>query len=149
MTGAAALALPSAMHGDDHAADRPEQRIFEAGEIPDPFAAAVAPARPGRDQQEHRGERGDVAGVDGEHQADRADHFNGHAGVDPHLRRIEPPDFVDFDGARDVLRLQDEMRNEKQPADDAQDVEFVGQVEALIKVGHSRSPPPLPCLQAL
>jgi hypothetical protein len=28
------------------------------------------------------------------------------------------------------------MRNEKQPADDAQDVEFVGQVEALSKVAH-------------
>jgi len=136
------------MHGDDHAADRPEQRIFDAAEIPNPFAAAVAPARPGGDQQEHRGERRDVAGVDGEHQADRADRLDGHAGIDPRLRRIKPPDAIDLNGPGDVLRLQDEMRNEKQPAEDAQDVEFVGQVEALIKAGHSGSPQ-VPWLQAL
>src|SRR5262245_45165180 len=87
----------SAVHGDDDAADRPEQRIFDAGEIPDPFAAAVAPARPGGDQQEYRGQRRDISGVDGERQPDRADHLDGHAGIDPRLRRMEPPSLVDLD----------------------------------------------------
>lgn len=58
---------------DDDATGRREQRIFEAAGVPQPLAIAHAPDRPGRDKQEHGDGGRDIADVDGERQADRAD----------------------------------------------------------------------------
>lgn len=119
------------MHGDDDAADRPEKWIFAAADIPQPFAVADAPGRPGGDEHKHRDQRRDIAGVDREHEADRAEELDDDAGMHPGLGRIEPPLAIDFVSERQVAGLRHHMRHQEQPADDAQDVEAVGQVEGL------------------
>ncbi len=87
---------------------------------------AVAPHRPGGDEQKHRLQQRDIACIDREHHADRANDLDRHAGKDPGLYRIEPEVVVDLVGEFEITRFGIEMRQQEQAANEAKDVELVG-----------------------
>src|SRR5262249_6863804 len=113
------------LHRHHDAADRPEERVLAAADVPQPLALAVAPCRPRRDEQEDGGEDGGIGRVDAENEQWRANHSRGQAADKPRLGRLQPPLLVDAKHEIEAGRLRIEMRKQKRAADDAQNVEAV------------------------
>src|SRR5690606_32805105 len=128
-----ALRLRSASRGfDGHhaAAERPEERIFRAAEVPHPLAFGEAPARPCGDEQEYRREQRGEHREDVEHESDRHDDLDRECRIEPCDRRIQADlSHEAFDEVL-VLELHEQVRDEKEPTDDPEDIEAVGQIEA-------------------
>ena len=104
------------------------------------ISPAVAPHCPGGDEQKHRLQRGDIARIDRKHHADGANDLDHHARKDPGFDRIEPEIVVDLVGEFQIAGLGVEMRQQKQAANKAKNVELVGQIENL-KERHTCGPP--------
>src|SRR5580704_20197 len=103
------------MHRHDQTADRPEQAIFEATDIPQPFAVRHFPDGGGRTQEVEKAKRAGVERQNRKFQSDGDKSFDDASGVHPSRRRIE------LCGDEESERLRNEefridMRNEEKSA---------------------------------
>src|SRR5262245_31655791 len=127
------------MHPDNKAADRPEHAILVAPNVPEPLAPGYPPDRVCGDQQVDEGDRADKGRIDAEDQSDCEHRFDQAGDVHPERRWLE------LRGDEKSKRLRNEefgvdMRDEKQPANQTQDVEFIDEIEVLQKAGHCTPP---------
>src|ERR1700676_1181161 len=110
------MAKLAVMHRHDQTADRPEQAIFEAADIPQPFAVRHFPDGGGRNQEVEKAERAGVERQNREYQSDGKKSFDDAGGVHLSRRRIE------LCGDEESERFRNEefrvnMRDEKKSAD--------------------------------
>src|SRR5215475_5276423 len=115
------------MHGHDQTTDCPEHAIFNAADDPDPALGDLVSGR-SRDQQMDKGDKADIGSVDAEKKANGKYGFDRARDIHPGRRRLESRLDEELKCRRN-RDLADDVRNEKQRADDAQDVELMEQVE--------------------
>lgn len=115
------------VHADDEAAQRPENAVFDAADHPDPTVLHL-PGGSGRDQKVNEADEASVSGKDAEDQADRQCCLDRPGDVHPGRRRFETGSNEEFERRRHRY-LPDDVRNEEGAANDAQNVEFIEQIE--------------------
>src|SRR5690606_15010097 len=124
------------------AADRPEHGILRAAEIPHPFAFRVSPARPAGDEKKHGRETRRPYGEAVEDKPDRHDDLDRERRIEPCCRGLET--HLRHERFDEVLvpELHDQVRNEIEPAQDAEKIES-RHVEACAhrRYAPSESPP--------
>jgi hypothetical protein len=128
------------MQRDREAAQRPEQRILAAADIPQPLAGRDPMHRDAGDHEMQEAQRSHEHGEDAENQPDREYRLD-HAGdIHPKRRRLK----LGRDEKAQRLgheKLGVDVRDEERPADETHDVEAVERIESLIEPRHRRVPP--------
>jgi hypothetical protein len=104
------------MYCYDEAADCPEHTIFEAADIPEPFAIRYLPNRAGRDKKVHKTQQTCIEGQHCKNESDSDNGLDDTGGIHPGGGRMKPRRLEKAESLRHE-KLRVNMRNEEESAD--------------------------------